>query len=190
MTGLPAYRTVTGQAVLVLSTSEEWVILDVEGAENPVQSIDVEFFDELILNGDLIAVTPANLTATDKNGVVTTYAYDSNRILTSAVQAKAGNTIATILYKTLNGEEVIDTITDRKLKVTTYSYTDNKLTATASTDFAGLFLGLSGFLPNESVTRLQSETRGWLRNLWEIWWKARGALDYALLPRTQPHTRK
>ena len=67
MTGLPAYRTVTGQAVLVLSTSEEWVILDVEGAENPVQSIDVEFFDELILNGDLIAVTPANLTATDKN---------------------------------------------------------------------------------------------------------------------------
>ena len=45
--------------------------------------------------------------------------------------------------------------------------------------------GLSGFLPNESVTRLQTETRGWLRNLWEIWWKARGALDYALLPRTQ-----
>jgi len=45
--------------------------------------------------------------------------------------------------------------------------------------------GLSGFLPNESVTRLQSETRGWLRDLWEIWWKARGALDYALLPRSQ-----
>jgi len=45
--------------------------------------------------------------------------------------------------------------------------------------------GLAGFLPNESVTRLQSETRGWLRNLWEIWWKARGALDYALLPRSQ-----
>lgn len=45
--------------------------------------------------------------------------------------------------------------------------------------------GLSGFLPNESVTRLQSETRGWLRNLWEIWWKARAPIDYALLPRTQ-----
>jgi len=45
--------------------------------------------------------------------------------------------------------------------------------------------GLAGFLPNESVTRLQSETRGWLRNLWEIWWKARGSLDYALLPRSQ-----
>src|SRR5476651_1161721 len=45
--------------------------------------------------------------------------------------------------------------------------------------------GLAGFLPNESVTRLQSETRGWLRKLWEIWWKARGALDYALLPRSQ-----
>ena len=45
--------------------------------------------------------------------------------------------------------------------------------------------GLSGFLPNESVTRLQSEPRAWLRKLWEIWWKARGALDYALLPRSQ-----
>ncbi len=45
--------------------------------------------------------------------------------------------------------------------------------------------GLAGFLPNESVTRLQSETRGWLRKLWEIWWKARGPLDYALLPRSQ-----
>ena len=45
--------------------------------------------------------------------------------------------------------------------------------------------GLAGFLPNESVTRLQSEPRAWLRELWEIWWKARGALDYALLPKTQ-----
>ena len=45
--------------------------------------------------------------------------------------------------------------------------------------------GLAGFLPNESVTRLPSESRGWLRNLWEIWWKARGGLDYALLPRSQ-----
>jgi hypothetical protein len=45
--------------------------------------------------------------------------------------------------------------------------------------------GLAGFLPNESVTRLPSEPRRWLRELWEIWWKARGALDYALLPRSQ-----
>jgi hypothetical protein len=45
--------------------------------------------------------------------------------------------------------------------------------------------GLAGFLPNESVTRLASEPRGWLRELWEIWWKARGALNYALLPRSQ-----
>jgi hypothetical protein len=45
--------------------------------------------------------------------------------------------------------------------------------------------GLAGFLPNESVTRLQAEPRTWLRNLWEIWWKARGALDYALLPKSQ-----
>jgi hypothetical protein len=44
--------------------------------------------------------------------------------------------------------------------------------------------GLAGFLPNESVTRLQEEPRAWLRELWEIWWKARGALDYALLPRS------
>jgi hypothetical protein len=45
--------------------------------------------------------------------------------------------------------------------------------------------GQAGFLPNESVTRHPSEPRGWLRELWEIWWKARGALDYALLPRSQ-----
>ncbi len=45
--------------------------------------------------------------------------------------------------------------------------------------------GLAGFLPNESVTRLQAEPREWLRELWELWWKARGALDYALLPRSQ-----
>jgi hypothetical protein len=45
--------------------------------------------------------------------------------------------------------------------------------------------GLAGFLPNESVSRLSSEPRGWLRELWEIWWKARGPLDYALLPRSQ-----
>jgi hypothetical protein len=45
--------------------------------------------------------------------------------------------------------------------------------------------GVAGFLPNESVTRLQSEPRAWLRELWEIWWKARAALDYALLPRSQ-----
>ena len=45
--------------------------------------------------------------------------------------------------------------------------------------------GLSGFLPDESVARLQQEPRAWLRNLWEIWWKARSALDYALLPKSQ-----
>jgi hypothetical protein len=45
--------------------------------------------------------------------------------------------------------------------------------------------GLSGFLPDESVARLRTEPRAWLRNLWEIWWKARGPLDYALLPRSQ-----
>jgi hypothetical protein len=49
---------------------------------------------------------------------------------------------------------------------------------------ANLF-GLAGFLPSESVTRLQAEPRAWLRELWEIWWKARGALDYALLLKTQ-----
>ena len=45
--------------------------------------------------------------------------------------------------------------------------------------------GLAGFLPNESVARLESEPREWLRELWEIWWKARGTLDYALLPKSQ-----
>lgn len=66
MSGQPVYRTVSNKTVTVLSTSEEWVILDVEGAENPTQSIDVEFFDELILDGHLIAVAPANPAATGK----------------------------------------------------------------------------------------------------------------------------
>jgi hypothetical protein len=43
--------------------------------------------------------------------------------------------------------------------------------------------GLAGFLPDESLARLRAEPRGWLRELWEIWWKARGPLDYALLGR-------
>ncbi len=45
--------------------------------------------------------------------------------------------------------------------------------------------GLAGFLPDESVARLRVEPKAWLRNLWEIWWKARGELDYALLPKSQ-----
>jgi len=45
--------------------------------------------------------------------------------------------------------------------------------------------GLAGFLPEESVARLRTEPRGWLRELWEIWWKARGPLDYALLDRSR-----
>lgn len=53
-----------------------------------------------------------------------------------------------------------------------------------SARLAHLF-GLSGFLPEESVSRLQKEPRAWLRELWEIWWKARSPLDYALLPRSQ-----
>ena len=45
--------------------------------------------------------------------------------------------------------------------------------------------GLAGFLPGESTSRLAAEPRGWLRELWEIWWKARAPLDYTLLPRSQ-----
>lgn len=45
--------------------------------------------------------------------------------------------------------------------------------------------GLSGFLPDESAARLQAEPKAWLRELWEIWWKARASLDYALLSRSQ-----
>jgi len=45
--------------------------------------------------------------------------------------------------------------------------------------------GLAGFLPGESTARLAAEPRAWLRKLWEIWWKARAPLDYALLPRSQ-----
>jgi hypothetical protein len=43
--------------------------------------------------------------------------------------------------------------------------------------------GVAGFLPEESLARLRAEPRAWLRELWEIWWKARGALDHALLSR-------
>ena len=63
----------------------------------------------------------------------------------------------------------------------------SKLRALEPEERLAHLFGLAGFLPNESVTRLQSETRGWLRNLWEIWWKERGSLDYALLPRSQWH---
>jgi hypothetical protein len=45
--------------------------------------------------------------------------------------------------------------------------------------------GIAGFLPGESTARLAAEPRDWLRELWEIWWKARAPLDYALLPRSQ-----
>jgi hypothetical protein len=45
--------------------------------------------------------------------------------------------------------------------------------------------GLAGFLPGVTLAKLQAEPRKWLRELWEIWWKARGELDYALLPRSQ-----
>jgi hypothetical protein len=45
--------------------------------------------------------------------------------------------------------------------------------------------GLAGFLPGENLARLRSEPQGWLRELWEIWWKARGPLDYALLSKSQ-----
>ena len=44
--------------------------------------------------------------------------------------------------------------------------------------------GLAGFLPGESVARLRAEPRDWLRELWEIWWKARSPLDYAQLSRS------
>jgi len=52
------------------------------------------------------------------------------------------------------------------------------------TRLAHLF-GLSGFLPRENAAKLQTESKAWLRNLWEIWWKEQDALDYAQLPKTQ-----
>jgi hypothetical protein len=45
--------------------------------------------------------------------------------------------------------------------------------------------GLGGFLPEESLARLPAASRTWLRRLWELWWKARGELDFALLERQQ-----
>jgi hypothetical protein len=43
--------------------------------------------------------------------------------------------------------------------------------------------GVAGFLPGESTARLRAEPRDWLRQLWEIWWKARDPLSHALLER-------
>jgi hypothetical protein len=61
----------------------------------------------------------------------------------------------------------------------------NKLRAMTPPERLAHLFGLAGFLPDENVSRLRSEPRAWLRELWEMWWKARGALDYALLPRSQ-----
>ena len=44
--------------------------------------------------------------------------------------------------------------------------------------------GLAGYLPDENLARLRAEPRAWLRELWEIWWKARASLDYALLSKS------
>jgi hypothetical protein len=54
---------------------------------------------------------------------------------------------------------------------------------TASARQAQLF-GLGGFLPSESLARLQKESGAWLRELWELWWKVRASLDYAQLSRS------
>jgi hypothetical protein len=45
--------------------------------------------------------------------------------------------------------------------------------------------GVAGFLPGESAARLRAGSRDWLRQLWEIWWKARDPLAHALLGRSQ-----
>ena len=58
-----------------------------------------------------------------------------------------------------------------------------KLRGMESPERLAHLFGLSGFLPDESAARLAEEPRAWLRELWEIWWKARGPLDYALLSR-------
>ena len=60
-----------------------------------------------------------------------------------------------------------------------------KLRGLEPTARLALLFGLSGFLPDESLTRLRAEPRAWLRELWELWWKSRAELDYALLRRAQ-----
>jgi hypothetical protein len=59
-----------------------------------------------------------------------------------------------------------------------------KLRGLSLRDRQAHLFGLAGFLPDESLARLRAEPRAWLRELWETWWKARGPLDYALLPRS------
>jgi hypothetical protein len=53
----------------------------------------------------------------------------------------------------------------------------------AAARLAHLF-GVGGFLPAENLGGLQTESRAWLRELWEIWWKVRASLDYAQLARS------
>jgi hypothetical protein len=60
-----------------------------------------------------------------------------------------------------------------------------KMRSLGSVERLAHLFGLSGFLPAENLVRLRAEPQAWLRKLWEIWWKARGPLDYALLSRSQ-----
>ena len=48
-----------------------------------------------------------------------------------------------------------------------------------------LLFGLAGFLPQENLRRYTPEVQAWLRPLWEVWWKAREPLEFALLPPDQ-----
>jgi hypothetical protein len=45
-----------------------------------------------------------------------------------------------------------------------------------------LLFGVAGFLPGEKLAGLSPDSRQAARNLWDHWWKARAALDYAVLP--------
>ncbi|MDD4957602.1 MAG: hypothetical protein PHQ61_08200, partial [Candidatus Omnitrophica bacterium] len=93
------------------------------------------------------------VTTTDKKGVVTSYVYDANGYMASASQDKNGKHVADMVYKLLNGEEVIDTITDRKGKITTYEYDDNNnLLATSSNDGSSAVYAQNAWGEDQLVT--------------------------------------
>ena len=54
-----------------------------------------------------------------------------------------------------------------------------RLRAVSVPERLALLFGLAGFLPGSATARLPKETRTWLRDLWEFWWKARDGLSFA-----------
>jgi len=44
------------------------------------------------------------------------------------------------------------------------------------------FLGISGLIPDAPHPSWDTETRGFVRRLWDVWWKHRSALEHRIMP--------